>query len=561
MRRAFSFALISSLLLSEARAHEPTFGRKAMVVTQEPIAADVGLDVLKSGGNSIDAAIAVGFALAVTYPYAGNIGGGGFMLIRLANGSTTFIDFREKAPQRAWHDMYLDASGNKTNSTSGWRSIGVPGTVRGFEKAHRYGTKPWRDLLQPAIRLANNGFPISYWQMYSFRNATNLTNCAESKHIFLKDGAFYGWQETFRQPELGRTLDRIARLGADDFYEGDTANMIATEMASHGGLITRNDLHAYQAAERKPLEGDYKGYHIITAPPPSSGGICILQMLGMLNGTGYETNGAGSAASYHYLAEVMKRSFADRMQYLGDPDFMTNPVSALLNPEYLKARRASISPTRSTYAGQIKPGVFQSSEETETTHFSIVDDQGNAVAVTYTLNFGYGSGVTVRDAGFLLNDEMDDFATKPGSQDGFGIVQGEKNAIEPGKRPLSSMSPTIVLKDNKPFLVLGAPGGPAIINAVLQVIVNVIDFHMGVQDAVDFPRIHQLWNPNAEKDYLRLERGVSPDTIARLQAMGHRIEGNAEPIVVARVEAIQINTNGWIEGAHDERGIGKAAGY
>jgi gamma-glutamyltranspeptidase/glutathione hydrolase len=557
--RFLSILLVSGLLLPEARAAQPVSGRKAMVVAQEPLAADVGLEVLKSGGNAVDAAVAVGFALSVTYPYAGNIGGGGFMLIRMADGRTTFIDFREKAPGQASHDIYLDASGHKIDSTVGWRSSGVPGTVRGFQLANtKYGTKPWAELIQPAIRLASNGFPISRWQMESFHISKKLMDYPDSKRIFLKDGAFYDWHEILRQPELGRTLARIA-LNADDFYTGETAQLLAKAMKANGGLIKLSDLAGYRAVERKPLEGDYRGYHIITAPPPSSGGICLLQMLGMLDGSGYETNGAGSAASYHYLAEVMRRAFADRSEYLGDPDFVTVPVSAMLNPGYLSKRRASIEPTRATPSEALNPGVFPSNEGTNTTHFSILDEQGNAVAVTYTLNLDYGSGITVPGAGFLLNDEMDDFATAPGTTNAFGIMQGEKNAVAPNKRPVSSMCPTIVLKNNRPYLILGAPGGPTIITAVLQVMLNVIDFHMNVQDAVGFPRIHQMWNPRADQDILAVERGISPDTIAALAAMGHKI--NAARPVVARVEAILVNTNGWVEGAHDGRGIGKAVGY
>ncbi len=531
-----------------------------MVVAQEPLAADVGLEVLKSGGNAVDAAVAVGFAMSVTYPYAGNIGGGGFMLVRMADGRTTFIDFREKAPGAAGHDMYLDAAGHKLDSTIGWRSAGVPGTVRGFQLANaKYGTKPWAELIQPAIRLATKGFPISRWQMESFHLSKKLMDYPDSKHIFLKDGAFYDWQEMLRQPELGRTLGRIA-LSADDFYTGETAQLLAKAMKANGGLITLEDLRNYRAVERKPLEGDYRGYHIITAPPPSSGGICLLQMLGMLDSTGYETNGAGSAASYHYEAEVMRRAFADRSENLGDPDFVKVPVPAMLNPGYLNSRRASIEPSHATPSSALNPGVFPSNEGTNTTHFSILDEQGNAVAVTYTLNLDYGSGITVPGAGFLLNDEMDDFATAPGTTNVFGIMQGEKNAVASNKRPVSSMTPTIVLKDNKPFLILGAPGGPTIITAVLQVMLNVMDFHMNAQDAVDFPRIHQMWNPRMDQDILAVERGVSPDTIAALEVMGHKIN-LAKPVVVARVEAILVNTNGWVEGAHDGRGIGKAAGY
>ncbi len=535
-----------------------------MLVAVEEHAVDVGVDVLRSGGNAIDAAVAVGFVLAVTHPFAGNIGGGGFMLIHLADGRTTFIDFREKAPAKASHDMYLDASGKLTEeSMVGWRSVGVPGTVRGLELAHRkYGHKPWAELLRPAISLATSGFPVSHAQLESWKYyASSLSRFPESKRIFLKDGAYYDWQETFKQPELARTLDRIAHVGAADFYEGETAHLLATAMAKNGGLITLADLHDYQAVERTPLEGNYKGYHIITSPPPSSGGIGLLQMLAMLNGTEYEKNGAGSAKTYHYLAEVMRRFFADRNQYLGDPDSVNNPVSRLLDQAYVSARRATIDPEHATPSDQVNPGLPAGNEGMDTTHYSIVDEQGNAVAVSYTLNLAYGSGVTVPGAGFLLNDEMDDFAAKPGEPNRHGLVQGEKNAITPGKRPLSTMVPTIILKDGKPFLVLGSPGGSTIPTAVLQVIVNVIDFHMNVQDAVDFPRIHHQWKP----DRLDFETGVSPDTISVLKRMGYSIE-EAHPTILARVEAILIS-DGWLQGANDNRssgmrgGDGKAAGY
>lgn len=527
-------------------------------MAQEPLAADVGVAILKSGGDAVDAAVAVGFALAVTHPFAGNLGGGGFMLVRLANGRSTFIDFRETAPGKATHDMYLDANGTPTkDSIDGWRASGVPGTVRGLELAHRkYGSKPWAALVQPAIDLAAKGFPVARWQMESFHEYEDaLLKFPESKRIFLNGGAGYDWQENFRQPELARTLGRIAARGAQDFYEGETARLLADAMAKNGGLITLDDLRAYRAIERTPLEGDYHGYHIVTSPPPSSGGVGILQMLAMLDGSGYETPGAGSAAEYHYLAEVMRRFYANRSAELGDPGFVKNPIAALLDPAYVRSRRASIDPARATPSDEVGPGLPESREGADTTHFSVIDAQGNAVALTYTLNNGYGSAVTVPGAGFLLNDEMDDFAAKPGTANMFGLVQGEKNSIAPGKRPLSSMTPTIVTKDGKPFLVLGAPGGATIISAVMQVMLNVIDFHMNVQDAVDFPRIHHQWKP----DVLAIEGGVSPDTIALLARMGYDCH-SAYPVVLARVEAIEVS-DGWLEGGHDDRGAGKAVGY
>lgn len=539
-------------------ARQPVHARRAMVVAQEPIAADAGLDILKSGGNAIDAAVAVGFASEATYPFAGNIGGGGFMLIRLADGRTTFIDFREKAPAAASRNMYLDASGAPTrDSIEGWRAVGVPGTVRGFELAHRkYGRKPWAELVRPAVDLARTGFPVSYELAQSLRHSAKLLEkYPESKRIFLKNGAFYEMGDVFVQPELARTLKRIEKQGAAGFYEGETAQRLASEMDKHGGLIATEDLKHYNAVERRPLEGDYKGYHIITAPPPSSGGVGLLQMLGMLEGSGYEKGGAGSAATFHYLAEVMRRYYADRSEYLGDPDFYRDPISQLLDPAYIRKRRESIDPNHATPSDRIGPGGPFGPESTETTHYNVVDAEGNAVAVTYTLNNGYGSGVTAPGLGFLLNDEMDDFAAKPGTPNMFGLVQGEANAIQPGKRPLSSMTPTMVLRNGKVHMLLGAPGGSRIITAVLQVMLNVIDFGMNIQEAIDAARIHHQWKP----DRLDIEKGISPDTIALLKARGHYIE-EAKPVVIARVEAILID-GGWLQGGQDGRGSGKATGY
>jgi gamma-glutamyltranspeptidase/glutathione hydrolase len=498
----------------------------------------------------------------VTHPFAGNLGGGGFMLIRLADGSTSFIDFREKAPLKASRDMYLDAGGNPTEeSLQGWRAPGVPGTVSGLGLAQqKFGRKSWSELLQPAIHLATEGFPVSHAQMESFHDyADALSRFPESKRIFLKNGAGWDFNETLRQPELAHTLERIARNGPREFYSGETARILAREMASHGGLITLEDLHAYQAEPRTPLETDYKGYHIITSPPPSSGGVGIVQMLAMLNGTGYEKSGANTAVEYHYLAEVMRRSFADRNQYLGDPGFVQIPLDKLLSPLYLNQRRASIDAKLATPSEQVrKPDAAASGctkESHHTTHFDVADAQGNVVAVTYTLNDGYGSGVTVPGLGFLLNDEMDDFAAKPGCPNLFGLVQGENNAIAPSRRPLSSMTPTIVLKDGKPFLALGAPGGSRIITAVQQVLLNVVDFGMNVQEAIDAPRIHHQWLP----DRLEYERGISPDTVRLLQDSGYKTK-EMKPEVMACVEAI-LFADGWMQGGRDGRCNAIAVGY
>jgi gamma-glutamyltranspeptidase / glutathione hydrolase len=539
-------------------AREPEHARHAMVVVQEPLAADVGLRVLQSGGNAIDAAVAVAFALAVTYPYAGNIGGGGFLLARFADGRATFIDFREKAPLAATRNMYLDSKGNLTkDSVEGWRASGVPGTVRGLELAHqKYGRKPWAALVDPAIKFATDGFPVSYSMDTSLHRESEtkrLSQFPESKRIFLS--AHFG--DTLVQPELAATLKRIRDRGASDFYEGETAQKLAAAMASHGGLITLADLKAYQAVEQEPLRGRYHGDEIITAPPPSAGGVGLLQMLGMLEGSGYEKPGAGSAASIHYVTEVMRRAYADRSEYFGDPDFYKVPLRKLLDPHYIASRRGSIDPVHATPSGQIRPGDFAAHESTETTHFNIVDSEGNAVAITYTLNGGYGSGVTAPGLGFLLNNEMDDFAAKPGVENMFHLMQGDANAIQPGKRPVSSMVPTIITRDGKLLLILGAPGGSRIPNGVLQVILNVEDFHMNVQDAVDAPRFHHQWMP----DVLYIEKGISPDTMALLRAMGHEVAPlESSSPVVARVAAI-LNEGGWLQGASDSRGDGKAEGY
>lgn len=527
-----------------------------MVVAQEGLATDVGVAILKGGGNAIDAAVAIGFALAVTHPFAGNIGGGGFMIVRLADGRTTFIDFRERAPGAASRDMYLDASGKPTrDSIEGWRSSGVPGSVRGFELAlTKYGHKKWADVMAPAIELASKGFPVSYSLAESL-HSRSLSRSPESKRIYQKDGAFYDVDEIIKLPELANTLSRIAKNGANEFYEGETAQKFAAEMAKNGGLITLADLKDYKAVERKPLVGKYKNYEIITSPPPSSGGVGMLQILGMLDGSGYEKTGFGSAASISYVAEAMQRFHADKSEYLGDPDFFKVPLMGLLDPAYIKKRRDSIDREHATPSDQIKPGKPAGSESTETTHYSVVDSEGNAVAVTYTLNGGYGNGITVPGLGFLLNNEMDDFAAKAGAANMFGLVQGESNTIRPGKRPLSSMTPTIILRDGKLFMTVGAPGGSRIVTAVTEVFLNVADFGMNAQDAVDAPRFHHQWQP----DILYMEKGFSPDTVDLLKQRGFHVD-YAPGVVLARVEAI-ISDGGWLQGGSDGRAVGKAAGY
>jgi len=524
----------------------------------EATAADVGVSVLQQGGNAVDAAVAVGFALAVTHPFAGNLGGGGYMLVRMADGRTTFIDFRERAPEKSSRNMFLDAKGELTkDSVEGWRSSGVPGTVRGFEIAvSKYGKRKWAENMAPAVELASKGFPVSYALSESLKGSKSLAASAESKRIFQKGGAFYDVGERLAQPELAQTLARISANGPNEFYEGETATRFAAEMTKNGGLITVTDLKNYKAVERTPLTGTYHGYTIITAPPSSSGGIALLEMLGILDGTGYEKGGSGSASAIHYLAEAMRRAYADRNEYVGDPDFVKVPIAGLLDPAYLAKLRASIDPERATPSDAVRPGKPAGTEQAETTHYSVIDADGNAVAVTYTLNGGFGNGITVPGLGFLLNNEMDDFAAKPGTPNMFGLVQSETNAIQPGKRPLSSMTPTMVLKGGKLFMTAGAPGGSRISTAVLQVILNVLDFGMNVQDAVDASRVHHQWQP----DKLSLERGISPDTVALLKSRGYDVD-YAPGVVLAQVAAI-VSDGGWLQGASDGRSAaGKAAGY
>jgi len=551
--------LAFSCLAPGLSARQPVHAQHGMVVAREMHATNAGEAVLESGGNAIDAAVAVAFTLAVTHPSAGNLGGGGFMLVRLADGHSTFIDFRERAPAGASHDMYIDPATGKATGDSliGYRASGIPGTVRGFELVHeKYGRKPWKELVDPAVRLAREGFPVSYGLAQSLHNADTsekLSRFPDSKRIFLKDGAFYKPGDPLKQPELARTLERIRAHGAKDFYEGETAKLLAADMREHGGLVTLDDLRDYKAIERKPLEGKYKGYGIITSPPPSSGGVGILQMLGVLEGTDYAKSGPGSAYALHYEAEAMRRYFADRAQHLGDPDFQKIPISALLNPAYIAKLRGSIDPNKATPSAEVQPGDLAPYESTETTHFSIVDGEGNAVSVTYTLNSGFGSGVTAHGLGFLLNDEMDDFTVKPGEANGYGLVQGEPNAIAPHKTPLSSMTPTIVTKDDKLYLVVGSPGGPAIINSVLEVILNVLDFGMNMQEAVDAPRIHHQWMP----DTLSIEKAASPDTIELLRQRGHNVR-----VVPQQGEVAGIRIDGqWMEGAADGRVEATARGY
>ncbi len=526
-----------------------------MVTSAHFLASEAGREVLRRGGNAVDAAVATGLALAVVYPVAGNLGGGGFLVAHLADGRDLAIDYREMAPAAATRDMYLDAKGDVLSgpgsSVLGWRASGVPGAVAGLALAlQKYGSGKisWADVCEPARRLAE-GHTLTQGAVAQLRAARNLPQFAESRRIFLNGGSPWKAGDLFPQPELAATFARLQRHGPREFYEGETARLIAEAMAKHGGTITLADLKGYKAVERVPIRGAYRGHTILTMPPPSSGGVALLQMLAMLEPHDLAKLGHRSAAGYHLLAEVMRRAFRDRAEYMGDPDFVSVPVAPLLDAGYLKKRMADFSPDRASLSEKIEPGLGAAKlsqaatafarESTETTHYSVVDAAGNAVAVTTTLNGNFGSGVTIPGAGFLMNNEMDDFTAKIGVRNMFGLLQGAANSIQPGKRPLSSMTPTVVLKDGKVLLVTGSPGGPTIINTVLQVILNVVDHKMPVAQAVEAPRVHHQWMP----DQLTYERyGLSDDTLALLKARGHTVverqsyegayQGDAETIAI-----------------------------
>jgi gamma-glutamyltranspeptidase/glutathione hydrolase len=504
----------------------------------------------------VDAAVAVGFALAVTYPAAGNIGGGGFMLLRLAKGQAVVVDYREAAPAAASRNMYINSSGQVVPdaSTVGALSAGVPGTVAGLVLAEqKYGRLGLARVMAPAIRLAKHGFAVSYDFSESLRlDRDLLSKFNASRRIFLRDGRLYEPGEVFKQPELARTLKAVARRGAKGFYTGRVAQAIIATMLKYHGLITMQDLAHYQPILRQPLEGHFRGYEVLGVPPPSSGGVAFIEMLNILEPL--DLGLPGSFQSMHFIAEAMRHAYADRAAYLGDADFSSVPVARLTSQAYAAKLREEI--LHSEPEAPIPAGNPQAFEGALTTHYSVVDAEGNAVANTYTLNNGYGSGVTVEGAGFLLNDEMDDFASKPGAPNLYGLVQGEANTIAPNKRPLSSMTPTLVLKDGKLWLVLGSPGGGTIINTVLQVLLNVLVFKMDILQAVSFPRFHHQWMP----DRLILERvGFSGDTIQRLREAGYQIDFYDR---IGDCEAIEVDPlSGWKFGAADPRAYGKAVGY
>jgi len=548
------FAVLACAL--SALSFTPVAARHGMVASSEPLASEAGVEILRAGGNAVDAAVAVGFALAVTHPVAGNIGGGGFMLIRLATGEAVVVDYREAAPAAASRNMYLNSKGEliPEASTVGALSAGVPGTVAGLALAEqKYGKLGLARVLAPAIRLARDGFEVSYSLSRSLEaDGKRLSNFDGSRRIFLRDGHPYEPGEVFKQPELAGTLEAVAREGVKGFYSGPVAHAIAATMQEYHGLISEQDLERYHPILRQPLEGHFRGYDILTVPPPSSGGVALIEMLNILEPL--DLGLPDSFESMHLMIESMRHAYADRAAYLGDADFVSVPVARLTSPAYAARLRQEI--LQSKAGSPIASGNPQAFEGSQTTHYSVVDDEGNAVANTYTLNNGYGSGVTVEGAGFLLNDQMDDFAAKPGAPNLYGLVQGEANAIAPGKRPLSSMTPTLVLQDGKLRLILGSPGGGTIINTVLEVLLNALIFKMDILQAVSFPRFHHQWMP----DRLTLERvGFSADTIQKLRDAGYQIDFRGGQ---GDCEAIEVDpVSGWKLGAADPRASGKAVGY
>src|SRR5438309_845882 len=549
-----------------AASREPVRARHGIVASTNEIASRVGVDIMKRGGNAIDAAIAVAFALAVTHPAAGNLGGGGFMMIRLKNGKTTAIDYREMAPAAATRNIYLDQQGNVIKGEGGplvgYRAAGVPGTVRGMElalKNYGSGKLSWAQLLEPARRLAANGFRVTYSLARSLRsNKDYLSQYAETKRIYLNDGKFYNEGDLFRQPDLAATFSRLQKDGPNEFYQGETARLIAADMKRHNGLMTVADLRGYVAKEREPLRGNYRGYEVISMPPPSSGGAVLIEMLNILEGFDLKKMDWASSDRYHLVTESMRRAFADRAEYMGDSDFVKVPIAGLIDKKYAAQLRSTIDSERASSSEQVRAGKPSGYESEETTHFTVVDAEGNAVANTYTLNNSYGSAAVAKGTGLIMNDEMDDFAAKPDTPTLYGLSQGERTAVAPRKRPLSAMTPTFVLrKDGSFWFTIGSPGGPTIINTVLDVITNVIDYGMDIQQAIDAPRIHHQWLP----DELVFEPyGLSGDTQKALLARGHKL---AKPRYLGDAEGIMIEEKtGMRLGATDpRRSDGLAVGY
>jgi gamma-glutamyltranspeptidase / glutathione hydrolase len=550
-----------------------------IVVSIHELASEAGVEIMQAGGNAVDAAVATGFALAVVHSAAGNLGGGGFMLIRMADGKAHFIDYRETAPAAAKPDMYLDAQGNVIDLASiiGYKSIAVPGSVAGMVYAEqKFGKLTLKQVMAPAIRLAKEGYALSWAEARDFHDKY-LSQFPESKRVFQRDGNYYHPGEVFRQPDLARTLERIAAK-PDDFYHGDLARELAAAMQKGGGLITADDLARYEVKEREPVRGTYRGYEILSAPPPSSGGTVLIELLNILEGYDLAKLGNRSSQSIHFTTEAFRRAFFDRAEFMGDPDFTEVPVAQLVDKKYAAAWRSSIQPDHASLSKDLKrPEIFVELEQyaaahmqpqgfhegQHTTHYSVVDAEGNAVAVTTTINAWFGSHVTADGLGFLLNDEMDDFSAKTGVPNADGLIQGSANAIGPGKRPLSSMTPTIVVRDNKPFLVLGSPGSSKIITTVANVLMGVVDYGMNIQEAVDAPRFHNQWLP----DVLNVERWFSPDTVHDLESMGYHVQfglgqGAESAGYWSDAECIEVDPEtGERLGASDYRNNGKPVGY
>ena len=569
-RRVGPIVLIIALVFNStalAAAREPVRAKRGMVASTNEVASRVGVDIMRRGGNAVDAAIAVAFALTVTHPAAGNLGGGGFMMIRLKDGTTTAIDYREMAPAAAHRDVYLDKNGElikgEGGSLIGYRAAGVPGTVRGMElalKKYGSGKLTWAQLVEPARRLAGSGFSVTYSLARSLYGSREyLSKYAETKRIYLRNGNFYKEGELFRQPELAATFARLQRIGPNEFYEGETARLIVADMKRNNGLMTMDDLRGYVAKERVPLRGNYRGHEIIAMPPPSSGGAVLIEMLNILEGFELSKMEASSSDRYHLMAESMRRAFADRAEYMGDTDFVKVPVAGLIDKSYAATLRSTINTDRASTSAEVRAGRPAGHESEDTTHFTVVDAYGNAVSNTYTLNDSYGSAAVAKGTGLILNDEMDDFAAKPGTPNMYGLIQGERNAVAPKKRPLSAMTPTIVLrKDGSLWFTVGSPGGPTIINTVFCIITNVIDYEMNIQQAIDFPRMHHQWLPD---EIVSEPFGMSGDTQRALSARGHKFAekqrylGDAEGIMIEEKTGVRL-------GATDpRRSDGQAVGY
>jgi gamma-glutamyltranspeptidase / glutathione hydrolase len=537
--------------------YHPTIGTNGMVVSQRELASKIGADILKKGGNAVDAAVATAFALAVVLPRAGNLGGGGFMLVYLAKEDKTIaIDYREKAPLRATRDLFLDSAGNydKTKARFSLLSAGVPGTVAGLSHAlEKYGTMSWSEVITPALNLAKNGFEVTHdienvLTLYKKRLTSNL---AASKAYYKKDNVPYRAGEVLKLPDLAWSLQQLKSYGPKAFYQGKIAQKIVDEMEKNGGIISLEDLDNYHVSEREPLTGTYNGFNITSMPPSSSGGVHLIQMLNILESFSLKEMGFGSANYIHLLSEVMKRAYADRSLFLGDLDFTEVPLIGLTNKDYAKSISKIISLEKATNSVEVLVGDPLPYESPDTTHFSVMDKMGNAVSNTYTLNFSYGSGIVIPGTGFFMNNEMDDFSSKPGTPNAFGLIGAEANSIAPSKRPLSSMTPTIIFKDGQPYAILGSPGGSRIITTVLQVVLNLIEFKMNIAQAVASPRIHHQWLP----DVLLMESGFSQDTLNILEQKGHKLR---EDRTMGSVQAI-LKEGSYFYGAADPRRPGAAA--